>query len=173
MITLNLEKNKPLNQDSYDNLLSNTPFNMLECPVCKHKSLHIHGYYKRKMKTADKMEEIRLCRVICVNCGSTHALIPDSIVPYEHVLLRTQIIVLMKMRAHEKVSDILKVVDDVDESDIRRMIERYRKHWEQRLLSASIILEDTKKFIQDCFSSFSRQFMQIKITPNILFSKTT
>jgi hypothetical protein len=53
------------------------------------------------------------------------------------------------------------------------MIERYRKHWEQRLLSASIILEDTKKFIQDCFSSFSRQFMQIKITPNILFSKTT
>ena len=43
----------------------------------------------------------------------------------------------------------------------------------QLLLSAQISLFNRTTLIHDCFSAFSRQFMQIRCTPNILSMNTT
>ncbi len=57
------------------------------CPVCESAgNLHIHSYYKRNL--FDFMDgrvvrhEITVTRIQCDGCGSTHAVLPDFIIPY-------------------------------------------------------------------------------------------
>ncbi|TAH60013.1 MAG: hypothetical protein EWM46_10810 [Fermentimonas caenicola] len=61
----------------------------------------------------------------------------------------------------------------MDENNIYSIIRRYIHHWMQRILSASISIHSSLSFVRQCFSSYQRQFMQIKQTPNILFFKPT
>ncbi len=61
-----------------------------KCPKCHAKSnFSIHGHYNRNLVIIS--EDDNLCheynvvvtRVICNSCGSTHALLPDFIIPYK------------------------------------------------------------------------------------------
>ncbi|RKJ59876.1 hypothetical protein D7Y06_25235 [Roseburia sp. 1XD42-69] len=61
----------------------------------------------------------------------------------------------------------------MDESNCRYIIRCFLMHWKQLLLSAQISLFNRTTLIHDCFSAFSRQFMQIRCTPNILSMNTT
>lgn len=58
------------------------------CPCCGNKgSCKIHAYYKRWITDfigGRKVQlRIRVLRVICENCGHTHAILPDAIIPYD------------------------------------------------------------------------------------------
>lgn len=58
------------------------------CPNCKAKSnFSFHGFYVRNISfiREDKIYDFKVTvtRVICNSCGSTHALLPNFIVPYK------------------------------------------------------------------------------------------
>ena len=48
---------------------------------------------------------------------------------------------------------------------------KYRRHWKQKLLAEGIPLAG--ELIKECFRRYCRQFMQIRSTPNRLFSPST
>lgn len=61
-----------------------------KCPKCHAKSnFSLHGYYNRNLVIISKEDNIAneyyltVTRVICNSCNSTHALLPDFIVPYK------------------------------------------------------------------------------------------
>lgn len=68
----------------YNNLI-NLPY--LECPTCGSTNIIKWGSYKRNINYLNEFvieyNTINIKRVMCKNCGKTHALIPYFIVPYK------------------------------------------------------------------------------------------
>ena len=77
-------------------------------------------------------------------------------------------------KSDKQLDKILKTIlienPNIDESNISYIKKQYSMHWKQRLLSENIQLDSSLVF--QCFFHFKRQFMQIKCTPNILYSPT-
>lgn len=173
MITIFSDKCNPVSQVLYNNVLCDLQFHQLTC-TCGHSAcLTIHGYYKRHIKHGDSLMPLRICRVCCSMCRKTHALLPSSIVPYSRVALSEQIKIISCHESHEDFSSVMNEHPSIDESNIRYIIHQYLCHWLQRLLSAALSFSPQGRLIHGCFSSYNRQFMQIKRTPNILFLDTT
>lgn len=173
MITLSVDICNPVSQDFYDKTICNLQFHQLIC-TCGHSGcLTIHGYYDRTVKAGDCDLRLRVCRVICSECGHTHALLLSSIVPYSQVSLPDQVDIIQHAWSDADFSAVMDATPSIDESCVRSVIRRFRRHWEQRLLSESISLSLSTDFIRMCFSAFCRQFMRIKSTSNILFLTPT
>ncbi len=171
MITLFVEENNPLTPTFYNNLISHLQFHRLTC-TCGHSGcLSIHGYYQRSIKSTNGKLCFRICRVRCSCCGCTHAILLSSMVPYSQISFADQISVITAFEKDTFATEVMEENPSIDESNLRYIISSYRRHWRQRLLSFQIQL--THKLVSSCFLFYSRQFMQIKSTPNILFSNTT
>lgn len=167
MITNKHEIVKQLNQDYYDEFIDNLNLNSLTCPNdgCGHHDFVRHGYYERTIKFKDYSVRLRILRVKCKACGSTHAILLDCMVPYSQLSLDIQKIII----ACDHIKDFEDCMDSntkLDESTFYYVRNQYRKHWKQRLLSMAISLTDN--LVEKCFSYFSRQFMQIHCMRNIL-----
>ena len=53
---------------------------------CGHSGcLIVHGYYERTVRTPFGSMRIRVLRVMCKECGHTHALLPEILVPYSQL----------------------------------------------------------------------------------------
>lgn len=57
------------------------------CTLCRKKGSCVrHGWYSRNVidyaEDCVRYEKIRVLRVKCLNCGHTHAVLPDCIIPY-------------------------------------------------------------------------------------------
>lgn len=173
MITLSVDICNPVSQDFYDKTIYNLQFHQLVC-TCGHSGcLSPHGYYNRSVKCGDSCLRLRICRVICSECGRTHALLPSSVVPYSQVPAKEQIDIIRHSESDRDFSPVMENTPAIDESCVRSVIRRFRQYWKQRLLSEGITLLPGTDFIRCCFSAFRRQFMQIKNTPNILFLTPT
>lgn len=173
MITLSVDICNPVSQDFYDKTIYNLQFHQLVC-TCGHSGcLTIHGYYDRSVKHEDSCLRLHICRVICSECGRTHALLLSSLVPYSQIPTKEQTDICRHAESDSDFSSVMDNTPSIDESCIRSVIRRFRLHWEQRLLSENIILIPDTALIRQCFSAFHRQFMQIKSTPNILFLTPT
>ncbi len=173
MITLYIEDFNSISAEFYNDLISNLQFHQLTC-TCGHSScLHVHGYYKRSVKTNEEKVKLRICRVKCDICGCTHALLPSSIVPYSQISLLDQVTIIDAYEAEGATAPKLEHLDSVDSSNYRYVIKQYLCHWKQRLLSERISLSSEFSLIKDCFAHFFRQFMQIHCTSNKLFLNTT
>lgn len=70
-------------------------------------------------------------------------------------------------------SSILETNPELDERTPFKLIRRYLTFWRERLRSERILLRPLSALTQQCLSLFGKQFMQIKNTPNILFSPPT
>lgn len=174
MITVISNKIKTLNQISYNNLINSLDFNQITC-TCGHSGALIkHGYYNRNLKTSGGvMVTIFILRVKCSVCGKTHAILPYSIVPYSQVSLDDHINIILNDINHNSQNDIMNDNPLIDECTISYILRCYKGFWKQRLASHRIAL--VRNFMQltdTCLKLFERQFMQIKCTPNILFSCT-
>ena len=173
MITVSVDFCNPISQKFYDDVINSLQFHRLSCPCGHSGCLTIHGYYDRTVKSRDCDLLLHICRVICSECGHTHALLLSSIVPYSQISLPDQMDILDHALSDGDFSAIMDATPSIDESSIRSVIRRFRRHWKQRLLSEAILLSLSTDFIRACFSAFGRQFMQIKSTPNILFLTPT
>lgn len=173
MITILTDNCNAISQNLYDNILNSLQEHQLEC-TCGHSGcLSVHGYYSRKIKFEDSYISLRIRRMICSFCKATHALLLSTIVPYSQIPLSVQVNII---DCHERSLDftpIMQAHPSIDESNIRYVIKQYLCYWLERLLSVSLCLCSSKSFVSRCFASFSRQFMQIKRTPNQLFVNTT
>lgn len=173
MITLFVEENNPITPTFYNSFINGLQFHKLRCPCGHAGSLSIHGYYHRFVKTPSGKLRFAICRVICESCGKTHALLLSSMVPYSQLSLKDHLEIIAACEADAPTASLLKSNDSVDESTIRHVIHKYHRHWKQRLISYSISIGFVSVLIRQCFHAYSRQFMQIKRTPNLLFLNTT
>ena len=173
MITIFVEESNPLTPNFYNNLINSLQFHRLTC-TCGHSAcLSIHGYYTRSLKTPEGKSSFRICRVICSCCHHTHALLPSSMVPYSQISMEEHVEVISCHETKEGWETLMHRNPSIDEGNCRYIVRSFLKHWKQRLLSGKITLSDRTLLIRDCFTAFSRQFMQIRCTPNILFMNTT
>lgn len=173
MITFFVEENKPLSQKFYDSCVNNIQIHQITCS-CKHSGcLHIHGYYKRKVKTHFGSFMLSVCRLKCSACGKTHALLPSSIVPYSQITLVCCCWIISSFQNSENINSVCEDYPDIDENNVKAVIRRYRKFWRERLYSFRISLNPVRDLVLACFSHYSLQFLQIRRTINLTHPKTT
>lgn len=173
MITLFVEENNPLTPNFYNNLISNLQFHQLTCPCGHSGCLSVHGYYNRSVKLPKSKVTFRICRVICEHCGHTHAILLSSMVPYSQVSTSDHIAIIDNYSNHNSQDSVMNSNPCIDESCYRYIIRCYLRYWNEKLRSERLSLSPICLLIRSCFAYFSRQFMQIKNTPNILFLNTT
>lgn len=173
MIMISDDFCNPISQDSYDKTINSLQFHQLVC-TCGHSAcLTIHAYYNRNIKVEDHSVLLHICRVKCSHCNKTHALLPTLIVPYSQVSLPDQVEIITCYENSGSFTVLMERTPSIDENCIRSIIRRYVHHWIQRILSFKLTVSTSLPFIQLCFIHFSRQFMQVKKTPNILFLTPT
>ena len=174
MITLKVDENNPLTQNSYDDLIFNLPLHCLQCPKCKLSgNLSTHAYYVRFLKTTEGTKTpLRICRVICNSCNATHALLPSKIVPYSQIDINTHVGII---DAYEKGLSFasMEVKFAISMYCIKYLIYSYQKSWREMLKCAAIKLDSLDALVLQSFSHYSIQFMQIKNPSNTLFVNTT
>ena len=149
-------------QKSYDQIVEGIDKKQLCCPHCRHTGMTVHGYYSRDLKVGDGKTELVITRVKCPFCGKTHAILPDSIVPYSQIGMEDTIVIIVSTNAKERRS-VMEQTPSIDESDVYRVLRNYKKHWKQRLLSYQIDIRGDS-LIESCIRSFRRSFMQIPCT---------
>ena len=172
MITLFVEDYNPLTPDFYNYFLSKLQLHQLSCPCGHAGCLHIHGYYKRFIKTPSGKLPFRILRVKCECCGHTHAILLSSMVPYSQISLSDQLKIIQAADVAD-LSSVMVSNPSIEESNCRFILRNFRTCWHQKILSEHIPLNPLKNLITSCFRCFSQQFMQIKRTTNILFLNTT
>lgn len=161
MITLFYENDKLFNQDTYDNIISQIDLFTLECPTCHHSGCLIkHARYNRTFRASHSIITVKITRVLCKECGHTHAILLCDFVPYSQILIDDQLDIL----TNDNDQEILSSSPGLDLSDIRYVRKQFTLYWKQRLLSQSISLDDSISYA--CFKYFRQQFMQIKTTIN-------
>ena len=173
MITLFVKENNPLTPNFYNKIIINLQFHQLTCPCGHSGCLSVHGYYHRFVKTSSGKLKFRICRVLCECCGHTHALLLSSMIPHSQISLNDHISIINNYENHSSQNSVMDSNLSIDESNYRYIIRCYKRYWREKLLSERILLMPALNLINSCFVHFSHQFMQIKNTPNILFSNTT
>ena len=168
MITIFLNKCKPFSQKTYTKFIETLPFHRLSCTCGQKGQLIKHGYYNRSIKTSEGMYKLSILRIRCKCCFKTHAILPSFIVPYSQILYHDQVAIIHAYLKHRSFEPIMLSNLLIDESNIRYIIHQYLCHWKERIASFGGDLN--LLVITSCFEYFKRQFMQIKSTPNILFS---
>lgn len=174
MITIQVEKFNPT-QEFYDQCINSLQFHQLECPCCHHKDcMTVHGYYTRMIRISDDLVlELRVLRLKCSECNTTHAVLLSSIVPYSQIPAADQIEVIERHEQGESAGTIMEAVQSVDESSVKHILWKYVHFWKVRLQCERIALSEKAVLIRECFAHYSLQFMQIRFTPNGLFQGTT
>lgn len=173
MITLFVEESNPITPNFYNKVLNHLPFHQLTCPCGHSGCLSVHGYYYRFVKTPVGKLRFRICRVICEVCGHSHAILLSSMVPYSQVSSADHVSIISNYENGSAQNSVMDSNPSIDESNYRYIIRNYLTYWREKLISEKIVLSSFPKLIHSCFACFSRQFMQIKSTPNILFLNTT
>lgn len=174
MITIFNHTFKPLSQNYYNKTIDSIPFHSLTCSCGHSACLNKHAYYHRSVKTPLGKIRLRICRVKCSLCGATHALLLAEMVPYSQIPLISQVYIARESMAESPdYPAIMAVNPEIDESNIASVLRQFRRFWKERILSQGISLDEHDHLIRQSFAFFRRHFMQIKCTPNILFSLPT
>lgn len=171
IITVFTEDCNHFDQRKYDDVISGIQFHAVAC-TCGHSGgLTRHGFYERTFKFRSRELRLRILRVICSNCGHTHAVLLSIFVPYSQIPFHDQKTIIQDVEAGRNPSHVMDKNICIDENNILSIVRSYRRHWKQRLLSAGICLD--ADIVKPCFANYSRQFMQIRNTRNILFIEPT
>ena len=168
MITIFVKKIKFFSQKDYNKFINDLPYHKLSCTCEQKGSLIKHGYYLRSVKTRKGLASLSILRLKCKSCNKTHAILPSFIIPYSRILYHDHISIIHTYISQLSFEPLMLSNLLIDESNIRYIIHQYLKHWKERIASFDGSLYFL--LIESCFKHFSRQFMQIKCTPNILFS---
>lgn len=72
------KKINTINQNIYSSVTSSLDFSSVHCPKCNESGLKVHAYYYRAFKNSS----IRITRLICPHCGSTHAVLLSPMIPF-------------------------------------------------------------------------------------------
>lgn len=173
MITITVEDCNYISKELYDSVINSLQLHQLECSCGHHGCLTIHGYYYRSVKNPGGTIRLRILRLICSECGATHAVHLSLIVPYSQVPLTDQQQIILAYEQGEDPGKAVPEDSEIDENNIKSVLRAFRRHWKERLRSEGICLTPVPALIAHCFSFYSAQFMQIHRTFNTLFARTT
>lgn len=77
-------------------IFKNKPINLQICEKCGATgNFKKHGWYKRYLVNIDGTKKIKIWRYRCVSCGTTHAIIPENVIPYKQYSLRFVILIFL------------------------------------------------------------------------------
>ena len=91
MITVYKANVNQVDAESYKKFTETLNLYSLICPKCKHHDFQKHGYYTRKVKYRKHSVTLRILRVKCMSCKSTHAVLLYFIVPYSQYALEVHL----------------------------------------------------------------------------------
>lgn len=157
MIIVNFNLDNSFNQKDYDNMIDNIDFNTLECD-CHHVGMKKHAYYTRSILTNNGLIKLVILRVKCPICHKTHAIMPNFIIPYSHILIDDQIKIIKDGYKITSVKSYLSY------DDVYRIKNNYN-----RCFSNIKIIHDYQYLHKICLELIDRIFMQIHIC-NILLT---
>ncbi|MCR4884286.1 MAG: DUF6431 domain-containing protein [Clostridiales bacterium] len=168
MITGNFTGFKGITPEVYGKITANLPLYRLRCS-CGHAGCLVrHGYYRRRLKIRQGTIVLRILRVKCKECGCTHAILPELVVPYSQIPADLQQFMLLYPLGSRELEALMQENSDISESNILAVRSRYRKNWRERLLTMGRELQDDiANLIRNAFSFFYRQFMQIRCGINL------
>ncbi len=168
MITGNFKGFKGITQGIYGNATANLPLYRMRCS-CGHAGCLVrHGYYSRHLKTLLGTIVLRILRVKCRECGRTHAILPELVVPYSQIPADVQQLMLLYPLGSPELEALMHANSDISESNVLAVRSRYRRNWKERLLAMGMeVLDGIADLIQRSFSAFHRQFMQIHCGINL------
>lgn len=173
MITIQTRNFNHISQDFYNKTINSLDLNLIPC-TCGHSGCLIrHGSYRRTIRFSDNTLSFSVVRVYCKECGHTHALLLSSMVPYSQFPLAVHISIINADTRQNGFQSVLEEQYCMDENNLKSIVRSFRLHWRERLRSQRFSLADITALVFGCFSCFSRQFMQIKTTPNKLFVPPT
>lgn len=170
MITVLSQKFNSLSQKIYDSVIASLQLHLVKCTCGKGGCLIFYGHYHRKIKYCSDLIDLCIQRVRCKECGTSHALIPSSVVPYSRSTLEDQQEILLCFDAGRPFHHVLARNYLIDESNARYIVRQYSSFWKQRLLSLGLTLKDA--LTAPCLLFYSLQFMQIHRTRNKLYPFT-
>ena len=174
MITVTVKKCNSFSQEYYDSIVNSLQFHQLTCSCGRSGCLTIHAYYKRKVRPPDgSVSHLKILRVKCSECGTTHAVLPASIIPYSQISISVHLTIV---QACENSGDIMSACTDsgsIDENNVKHIVRNYIRYWRQKLISECIALSSAAFLTARCFAVYSAQFMQVRRTVNILYATPT
>ncbi|MDE7244578.1 MAG: hypothetical protein K2O18_11495 [Oscillospiraceae bacterium] len=160
-------------QEIYNSVTAFLQLHRLTCSCGHSACLRVHAYYHRTLKTPAGPLRMRIMRVICSECGKTHALLPAFIVPYSQTPAPDQAEILRIYEGSRDFSPVMDRCPCIDESCIRSIIRNYLLYWKERLAAYAIPFTPFSSLVSGSFHFHRRQFMQVKKTMNVLFMQTT
>lgn len=168
--------NSNITQSLYDRLVDKIQLTLIRCPYCNQVGFTVHGYYSRRLKrnylaNHETDNFLVIMRVVCSECGKTHAILPNFIVPYSQLSLSDTIAIIVTESSNEE-SDLLDDRFWIHLEDIRNTKRKFKQFWKQRLLSYDISM-NSETLTELCVSSFHLQFMQVHCQSIFLFPSTT
>lgn len=66
----------------YFDAVESINFSSIICDRCLNNSRHHHAYYEKQINIYGKMIKVRITRIICTNCGKTHAILIEPMITY-------------------------------------------------------------------------------------------
>ena len=140
------------------------------CPNCKAKGrCRIFAYYKRYLidfvDGRPVVAQIRVLRVYCESCETTHAILFDPIIPYEQHSLLFILRVLAEHFLHRMTVEKICEVFEICISTFHRwkkLFEEHRREWQGTLSSIETNLIDALRTIarKEPFAAFALEFFK-------------
>lgn len=173
MITVIVQDYNQFSQDFYDSIVNSLQLHRLTCSCGRSGCLVIHGYYKRQVHSADGSFTLRIQRLRCSECSRTHAILLSSIVPYQQLSLEDQRLIVQAFEEHSDPLAVCTPQGSIDENNVKSVILRYRRHWQERLRAEKIPLNPVTDLVMRCFARYFSQFLQIRRSKNLFCLNTT
>ena len=108
---------------------NNYNYGYIECPKCRSTKLIYYGSYERYVIARKKELKIRIKRVFCKECASTHSIIPSFILPYYQYELSYINMVLFLAKVRKQKKRYLEYVFKITRQLIRKWEKRYEEHY--------------------------------------------
>ena len=172
MITVLVSEFNTLSQVFYDKVVNVLPLHEITCSCGCTGKLIRYGHYRRCVKTGDcNTDKISLSvqRLLCTECGHTHAILLYLLVPYSQIPLEDMVSIIRCVEDGSSFRFILERTPSIDEANAGYIIRTYFRHWKIRF-SLTAATTDIAHIVRYCFRHFSQQFMQNHIMRNVLFS---
>lgn len=148
-------------QDNYDNDIRSLNIYRCKCPVCGSVGFfHFHAKYERYLSDSDSVIVVK--RIMCEACHTTHALLPDVIIPNRYFsspfIMRLFSLYLKDRLSLSQLSCALHISIQCACS----LVSFFEKHHHQlfNIISSCLNISFDQSFNNEYFSLFHLFFMQ-------------
>jgi hypothetical protein len=163
MLAVLIGKVKSFSKEIYQNAMAKLDLHSLACSCGHAGCLTVHGYYTRKVRDQNGFFLVNIMRVKCKECGRTHALLPEALVPYSQIPVDIQRDILLFKIGSDEMENLLLGDSAISVNDIYRVRAKYRAHWKERVITACASLRiEIEELLKRCYAEFKMQFMQIR-----------